>query len=55
LPGLGGLATAAAVGVWIGVATPVAVQGLGLPLIGEEEDLLALLLPDYDLAADWEG
>jgi hypothetical protein len=54
-PGIGGLTTAAAVGLWIGVAMPSAVQNLGLPLASEDEDVLTLLLPEYTLAAAWEG
>jgi hypothetical protein len=55
-PGLGGLVTAAAVGVWIGVALPTELQNLGLPLVSQQdEDVLTLLLPDYTLADGWEG
>ena len=54
-PGLGGLVTATAVGVWIGVSGASQLGDMGLPIPAAEEETLSMLLPDYGFGAGWEG
>lgn len=53
-PALGGLATAAATGFWIGFAPPATFEGLDEQLFGPAAALTGAL-PSYDLAEFGEG
>jgi len=53
--GLSGLATAAAVGVWIGVAPPEGLPDLAGQIVSNSWPDAAIDLGETDTAADWGG